>query len=335
MTPPDDIPADPLDRIVRGHLDREAADVDAEAVLVRVRAGPSIRTAAIPRWSWLAPTGLAGLAAAVAVTFFLGGGPTPQPLTAAELVRDAQAAHAGPADRRYAVVTEWTPPPFLAGKLESRSRESRLWTRGDEFWVEFDTPTGRAMAWGRDPAGRVWVAHGRDRGFVYEPAELGEELSRYCDLMSLRLVSTLGELLEKYDLNREDAGTPGEPARVGATCRRRPGRPLPQYARVELEMDPTTKVVQQAELTREIHGRTAATLTFTLEETGHLPDDQYTLAGHLDPGAMVLDGTDTKELANDGRAKMRARYRDEVLRRLKFVAGVRVDHGHKRGHRPD
>ena len=56
----------------------------------------------------------------------------------------------------------------------------------------------------QDAGGRVWIAPTRKRVLVFEADELAEPLTRFCDLMSLRLASTLGELLEKHELARRD-----------------------------------------------------------------------------------------------------------------------------------
>lgn len=326
MTPtsPDSLPDDPLDRVIQQHLDRAAATVDARAMLVRVRAAGQSQVAAPRRFrlrKLLVPASLAAVAAGLLIAFILGEGPEPQPVTAAQLVRQAQTTHAGTADRAYAVVAEWDPSQFVRAnsRLGKVTRTSRLWTRGDQFWIRSTSPNGQAMAWGQDREGRVWAAPGRERGMIYEPEELGEPLTRYCELMSLRLVHTLGELLEQYDLFRRDTGQPGEPIRIDASLRPTPGRPRPRYSRVELEMDPVTKVVNKAVLNREYKGKTIGTLTFTLEETTHLPDDQYTLPGHLDPDAVICDRPESAE----NRSDVCKRAREDVLRRLRFQAGVR------------
>ncbi|MCZ2341995.1 MAG: hypothetical protein LC104_09395 [Bacteroidales bacterium] len=324
MTPPPSTPApdDPLDRAVRAHLDQIAETVDASAMWVRVRAARMAQTQPHRRSRgrvWLVPAGITTIAAGLLIAFILGEGPEPQPITAAQLVRQARATHAGTVDRCYEVVAEWDPSAFAHRKLEKVVRTSQLWTRGDPFWIRSTNSSGQSMAWGQDRQGRVWVAPGPgpERGMIFEPEELGEPLTRYCELMSLRFVQTLGELLEQYDLFRRDTGQPGEPIRIDAALRPSPGRPLPRYSQVELEMDPQTQVVNKAILRREFRGKIVGTLTFTLRETTQLSDDQYTLHGHLAPDAVVLDHSTAANNPADQRA------RADVLRRLRFQAGVR------------
>ena len=312
---------DPVERLVRDYLDRSAATVDAAAMLVRVRAAQMSQPAPKPsRWWQRHRVSLAFLATAAAllIAFVLGGGPEPQPVTAAQLIREAQQTHATASDHCYEVVAEWNPGAFNRTKLPPVTRTSRLWTRGDQFWISTALPGRPPLAWGQDRDGRVWATANPSRGFIYEPEELGAPLSRYCDLLSLRLVTTLGELLQRYDLYRRDSGQPGEPIRIEATFRPMPGRPPPRYSHVVLEIDPETKIIQSAELERRFHGHPVGKLKFRLVETSQLPDDQYTLAGHLNPDAIVID----REAARQGSTDFRIRTREEVLKWLQFQAGA-------------
>lgn len=321
MTAPDPLPPDdhPIDRAVRAHLGREAAKVDARAVLAQVKAAAATPASARRGWlRWAAgiATG-AAVAAGVALAFILGSGPEPTPVAAetpAELIEQAREAHAAPTDRCYEVTAEWDPAPLRRQKLEPIARRSKLWTRGDQFFIETVAPDGRTVAWGQARDGHVWAAPSRKRGLLYDPSEVGEPLARHCELMSLRVVTTLGELLQQYDLSRKDSGRPGEPIRIEA--RLRPSPAHPRFRHVELELDPETKVIRSAALRREVNGETVGTLTFTLVETAELPDDRYDLRGHLDPDAVVLDGKPPPKLPGPPRPDPRAKFRDEFLKRM-------------------
>lgn len=308
MTPDD---PHPIDGLVRDHLDREAAKVDAHAMLTRVKA--SGVTPRRSRLRWVGVAVGAAMAAGLAFLFLTGNGPEPKPLAASpeELLRESRATHEAATDRCYAVVAEWEPIPLRVLKLEPIVRSSKLWTRGDEFWIETTDPLGRTIAWGQTRDGKVWVAPSRAIGLVYDASDVGEPLARYCELMSLRVVTTLGELLAGYDLFRRDSGQPGEPIRIEAN--RRPIDGLAQrFGQVALELDPDTKAIRKAVLTRRVNGETVGTLTFTLVETAQLPDDQYTVRGHLDAAHTIYDG----KLAAK-RPDPRVKLRDEMLRRLK------------------
>jgi hypothetical protein len=53
-----------------------------------------------------------------------------------------------------------------------------------------------------------------------------------------------------------------------------------------LEVDPSTKVLNRLELTRNFAGRTITT-RFHLEETRELDDSQYQLEGHLETPYLI------------------------------------------------
>lgn len=319
MTPTSPEPEHPVDRAVREHLEREAARVDAKAMLSRVR---HARPATVPssRRAWLTwasgvVTG-AAVAAGVIFAFFLTPHETTKLATAAEVVEQARVTHAAPTDRCYDVTAEWYRDPFQKEKLEPTTQESRLWTRGDQFWISTAGPQGNRVAWGQDKAGKLWIALGPKRGLQYDPAEVGEPVLRYCDLMSLRVVSTLSDLLQGYELKRRDVGKPGEPIQIEANLRAAPFNPTPRFSRVALELDPDTKVIRRAELTRQLNGETVGKLTFTLVDTGNLPDDQYDLRGHLDDDATVLDGKFALPGMGPPKGDARTKFRDDFLRRI-------------------
>ena len=151
----------------------------------------------------------------------------------------------------------------------------------------------------------------RKHAVVFDKNELNDPLARHCELMSLRVASTLGEVLEKYDLFRKDAGEPGEPIRIEADLR--PGLlPGARIRKLELELEPGTKAVRKAVLHRYLNGAFEGTITFTLTETGTKADDFYTLKGHTDPRAAIHDG---KPLPNPPANNPRAKLREELLKK--------------------
>lgn len=288
-------PDHPIDRAVRAHLDAEAARVDARAVLARVKAARVDAVPASHRRGWLrwVPVGGAAIAACLLIGLFLTGN-TPAPdrtLSAEELVVEAKAAHeAGAIDRCYDVAADWDITPFVKRfAFGPPVRHGQVWTRGDQFVMLSAVDDGPQWAWGQEPSGRVWLAPTRRHAIVFDKDELNEPLARFCDLMSLRLVSTLGELLQKFDLFRKDGGGPGEPVRIEATLR--PGLvPMARFRRVELELDPVSKVVRKAVLHRYLNGESVGTLAFTLSDSAPQPDEFYGVQGHVDPGAVIHDG---------------------------------------------
>jgi len=277
---------DHLDSLVRGHLNREAAKVNAAAMLRRVRARP-----AMTRRKWLraAAVGLGGgIAAGFGIAFYLGGDVASAKLaTAEELVREAKAGHeTSRIDRCYEIDVNWELSPFQRRfPFRPIARKAKVWTRGDQFFVQARFEDGGEWRWGQEQSGRVWIAPNRKRVLIFEPDERVEPLARFCELMSLRMVSTLGETLEKYEMHRLDRGQPGEPIRIDAKFRPQPNFPFPRFRRIELELDPETKLVHRAVLHSELMGEPIGELRFNLLETGTLPDEKYEYRGHVDANA--------------------------------------------------
>jgi hypothetical protein len=294
MTTPN--PDHPIDAAVRAHLDAEAATVDARAVLARVKAAQAHAVPVSHRRPWLrriaVGSGIAIAASLLVGLFLTGNTPVPEKaLSAEELIQAAKAVHeSAPTDRCYDVAADWELVPFQARfRFPPFTRKAKVWTRGDQFVLLSAVDDGPQWAWGQEPSGRVWLAPTRRHAVVFDKDELNEPLARFCELMSLRLVSTLGELLEKYDLFRKDGGTPGELVRIEATIR--PGFvPQLRFRKVELDLDPATKVVRRAVLHRYLAGEPVGTLTFTLADAGTKPDDFYGVRGHVDANAVIHDG---------------------------------------------
>ena len=306
---------DRLDALVRAHLDREAAAVDARAMLARVRP-VSPRTPTRRRWLAVAGVG-AGLAVAAGIGLFLVGGPPVERTalaSAAEVVREAKSVQeAAPTDRQYAVSAEWEVTPFQKRfPFRPISREATVWTRGDQFVVQSKFVDGGEWAWGQDAGGRVWIAPTRKRVLVFEADELAEPLTRFCELMSLRLASTLGELLEKHELARRDGGRPGEEIHIAARARTPAPGGVIRLDNVELFLDPTTKVVRRAVLAKQLNGETVGRVEFTLADTAAKPDEFYTPRGHTDADALTLD----RKPGPPPKFDLRLRFRDELLKRF-------------------
>lgn len=287
--PPDD---DPLFGLVRRHLLAESAGIDAGPLYARLR-GATPKPTAAPRWRrWTA--GALAFSVALAAGFVGGLSLAPGPVRASAevLVKEAQVVHALPLDRCYLVETR--PEPGFTEKnypLLAQTRVSRLWTRGDRFWVESTEPN-RHWAWGRDDEGNFWMTVGRTRGVRFERKELPPPLAVACEVYSMKVESLLGDVLRNFDLEREpgdDAGT----AVIRATPRR--GRPVPGLRGATLTIDAETKVVRKAELVRMVMGKPAATVTFTLADSRTQDDKLYSPEGHLTaPYEMLTAAADAQ-----------------------------------------
>ena len=275
-------PEERVDALVRAYLDRQAERADPQAGLARIRQtldqtpapGATARRQVHRRWAW-------GLAAA-AVLFVAVGAVflvRPAQASAETLVREAQQAHLLPVDRCYAVDSKAeadgleTRLPFLG-----QPRSTRLWTRGDRFWIE-STFAGRKWAWGRDDQGSIWLALTPKIGVRFEAREVPEPLALTCDLLSMKVETLLGDVLKDYDLQQEGPGL------VRATLK--PGRNSPLRSAL-LDIDPETKALKRLVLARAFRGRPAATVTFTLAETRPQEDARYQLEGHLQQPYQVF-----------------------------------------------
>lgn len=298
--------SDPLQRAIRDHLEREAETVDAVEMLARVR-----KTAS-PRRTWKRLTaGLAGgaLAAGVALVLLLNPAQAPQLAAADQIVREARDAHAQATDRHYELQTENDLPPQRRTQFPLLSRTYTIWTRGERFWLE-TIDDGPHYTAGQDAEGRIWFVLSRKRGLLFDANEVGEPLARFCDLLSLRAVQTLSELLDGYTLLRKDRGQPGEPIRIEATIRPSFLNRNPRLREILMELDPETRLIQYARLKRQLEGEFSSRLTFTLLEKAQQPDSAYELRGHLDPDAEILDRKDP------ARMDRRSKFRDEFLKRF-------------------
>ncbi|MFO0807366.1 MAG: hypothetical protein U0746_01945 [Gemmataceae bacterium] len=294
MTEPQPDDNDPLLGLVRGHLLAESTDIDATQLYERLR-GRVRPAATTARWQRSAASVLA-VAVAIAIGFVGGMSFSPGPVRASAevLVQEAQAVHAQPLDRSYLV--ESRPEPGFAENypLLAQPRVSRLWTRGDRFWVE-STEANRQWAWGRDDEGNFWMTVGRNRGVRFELKELPLPLAAACEVYSMKIESLLIDVLRHFELSREpgeDAGT------VVIRASPRPGRPVPGLRGATLTLDAETKVIRKAELYRMVMGRPAATVTFTLSDSRAQGDEQYTPEGHLiAPFEMFTAASDPQKRA--------------------------------------
>jgi hypothetical protein len=228
-----------------------------------------------------------GVAAAAALLAALFGGRNLSPPAQASpesLVRDARAAHALPIDRCYQVETIPDPEgPLMRHPLLAQTRLTRLWTRGDRFWIESTNPD-RPWAWGRDDQGTVWIAAGQERGVRFERDEVPEVLGIICDVCGMRTETLLDEVLSGFEL-RHEAGAPPGAQRIRAVPR---GRAAGLREAV-LDVEESTRLLRRLQLQRMLGGKPLATVTCTLVESRPQADALYQLEGHLDLGAPVFD----------------------------------------------
>ena len=285
------LPADPddppdIERQLAEHLRRQAETLDVEPLLARIRGMVVLQAPRPHRRSRiklvgqiLAWTGGTVAVFALAFAFLFGGRTEPLRASPQELLQEAQKAHHLPLDRCYLVEfhreldANEEPNPMAAA-----SRTTRLWTRGDRFWIEGNHPRFR-FAWGRDENGIIWITPGPRRGVRIDPEEAPRWLTMNCDISELRPEHLLNELLRDFDLMREEGPSP---AIQVIRAELKPGRWTPALRSAVVELDTETKALRRVVLRRQPPGgRTTVTTTYTLVETATQNDDRYRLEGHL------------------------------------------------------
>jgi hypothetical protein len=206
------------------------------------------------------------------------------------VVREAREAHLQPIDRCYLV--EVRRESSLAAEIAPnlpQVRQNRLWTRGDRFWVESVRPDQR-WAWGRDEANWFWIAFGPHTAVRYEADEVPDWLNLYCDLHSLNLDRWLGDVLDRFDLTREEAPADGEDtSTIRVKARAREVVAIgPAVQSAELEIDAETRVIRRLVVRRVWDGEPLATVSYSLSETDARDPADYQVEGHLTDPSQVF-----------------------------------------------
>ena len=281
-----------VERLVRAGLERSAETIDPRALFGRIeqslstlssQGSPEFGRRRVFRAAWKWAGGLAA-AAAIVIGFAVLMHERTALAKGETVVREARRAHRLPIDRCYLV--EVRRESSLVAELSPASaqvRQTRLWTRGDRFWVESVRPEQR-WAWGRDEANRFWIAFGPHTAVRLEAGEVPFWLSVHCDLHSLNFEKWLGEVLARFELTRETKAGDADSSTivVRATAKARPAvSQYPTVSSAELEIDAQTRVVRRMVVRRVSSGEPFATVTYTLAETDALDPADYQLEGHL------------------------------------------------------
>jgi hypothetical protein len=172
--------------------------------------------------------------------------------------------------------------PMLA-----QPRETRLWTRGDRFWMESTNPE-RHWAWGRDDQGCLWLSLAGRHGVRFEADETPEGLAIACDVLSMQVETLLEEVLSDFQLSRETGESLGPVATHRIRAEPKAGAAPPGLRGAVLDIDTETRVLRRLVLHRARRGMPVATVTFTLVDNRPQADASYTLEGHLRADAPVF-----------------------------------------------
>jgi hypothetical protein len=305
MNAPHDPKDQPIDALVRDHLAAQAATVDAADMLKRVQTAQRAATSPPPprrRTKRVVVRAAWGIATAAGLLLaFVGGwyiGEKPAQASAENLLREAREVHALPVDRCYLVQSVPEGDAVLSRYPQfSQPRETRLWTRGDRFWIESTNPE-KHWAWGREEQGRLWLSLGGTRGVFFDRDEqlehddLFQAVNLACEVFSMRVETLLDEVLAGFDLQRERSETIGSLATHRIRAEPKAGVSSPRMRGALLEIDAETRVLRRLVLQRTRKGQPLATVTFTLVETGTQSDETYTLEGHLNADAQRFGRND-------------------------------------------
>ena len=280
-----------IEALARAQLEREAERIDPRPLFQKIQGtlsssrSPCVPVVAARRsgrvaWKWAGVAAVAAAALVGVVALFLQNRTA---LARGEIVvREARQAHTMPVDRCYLV--EVRRESSMAAELAPATpqvRLTRLWTRGDRFWVESVRPEQR-WAWGRDEENRFWIAFGPHTALSMEAGEVPYGVNVHCDLHALNVEKLLGDVLNRFDVTRETKAVDAEPStiRIHATARATP-RQYPSIQTVNLEIDAETRVVRRMVIRRTLNDSPFATVTYTLAETDSIDPDDYLLEGHL------------------------------------------------------
>jgi hypothetical protein len=282
--------SDYLEELVRQQFEEKEREVDSVAFAKRVQlqlnpARPHRRTSLVRVVATLTTM----TAAAVAFAFFLFIS-KPGVVSAEQLFEEARLELAQPIDRCYQIETIWHSGLFKRFPWLNPKKPGKLWTRGDAFVMEMESPLNHAV-WGRDEAGHVWVALGKQRGLLFDPDELDDGVTLVADLFTMRLETMLDEFPKMFDLQREVVVD--QPHRIRFTATPPAGRNNPRLKRAVLEIDSRTKLVESLKIERLIRGEHVATISFTLSESTPQTSDRYQLQSNLDADARI-HGPDQK-----------------------------------------
>jgi hypothetical protein len=276
-----------IERLIRASLDRASERLDPRPLFDRIKGDTrSPLDRPIRRRRSRFPLRWAGLAAAalvlIGICFPLVRQDRKVLAKGETVVREVRLAHLQPIDRCYLV--EVRRESSLAAEIAPnlpQVRQTRLWTRGDRFWVESVRPDQR-WAWGRDEANRFWIAFGPHAAVRYEADEVPDWLNIYCDLHSLNVERWLDDVLNRFDLTREEDPAGEEASTIRIKAKARDVVPLGQGVQsAELEIDAETRVIRRLVVRRVWNGEPLATVTYSLAETDALDPADYQVEGHL------------------------------------------------------
>jgi hypothetical protein len=183
-------------------------------------------------------------------------------------------------------------PKRRPGRLaRAVGRVDRLWTRGDQFYIESSNDKHR-WVWGMDGTGAVWLTLDSKLGLKLEPNEVPPWMETLTDTLSMRIDTLLDEVLMDFELSWEPSEAQSSTRTVKATA---PRNRLRRIREVRLEIDRETKVVLKISIDRINRMDARTTTVFTLAATEAQPDSRYQIEGHLEERSVILTNKNQPE----------------------------------------
>ena len=335
MNDPRSFSDDEIDALVLRHLEHEAESIDPRPLLERIRANaahrpaeatagiallpvlvggddkgsPQIRPASLSRIQRLATwrSFAYGISTAAAVALIVFALHSTEQVSAAAVLQQTLRIHSLPIDRCY--IVEVQRRGYEGADLVPPSRIDRLWTRGDQFFLE-STNTEHRWAWGRDEAGTVWTTYGRRAGLKLEPDEIPAWLDTSCDILSMQLETMLAEVLRDFTLTKDEKASGDGAVVIDAVGD--PQRKAKWLKDARLEIDAETKVLRKVVVNRWDRERRLVTVTYTLAGMETQPDGSYQLEGRLETPSVVYTRTNKPEKRVEILTKL---YGPQIVRR--------------------
>jgi hypothetical protein len=219
------------------------------------------------RWGWLA----LATSMVLVISLFSLWGSRDAYAVASQIVQAAMRTHAEPIERIYVVEVK---RGDASDTLFELSRDVRVATQGDQFWVQMRGY--REWSWGRNRQGSIWMTLGPRRAVVVEPHEMGKPLRYIGELYTLNLETLLQNFLKHCRLEVSEG--PAESTVILATPRRQWSNRRLKSA--TLEVDRETKAIRKLVIEREFD-RAISITTFSLVDSRLADESLYGPEGHL------------------------------------------------------
>jgi Redoxin len=292
MIDPEDNSLSEVDALVGAYLAKRAAQVDAQAGLARVKLAldDTMLKMPAPARRYLRLGLAAGIAAALALAFLGGWHFGPIQASAMELVREVKRVHNLPLERCYVVEIERVANDGTWTAFQKISRQVRVCTRGDRFWVEMNQPgVEQPFVWGQGEDGSLWAILDSHRGVRVAAEQVPRALALIADVLSLNVDTLLDEVLHDCILVEDPKEAESKLTRV-VRARPRSNKLRRWSGQATLEIDTEARVLRRLILERNRLGAPFAKVTFTLVETRPAEDADYLLEGRLAKPFRIYEG---------------------------------------------